>query len=447
MQRPARFNYFAMIATLGVLAGCGTTTSSSSGAGAAGDLSGCRGTVTVATDFPLTGGDSTDGPFPERGAHLAVTQANSNHLLGGCSLKYVSKDDSTVAKNGHDPAQGAANVTALASDSSVVGVVGPFNSSVALAEIPVASQNHLALISPSNTQPGLTIAGSNPLIDTNALYKGPHTYFRVIATDAVQAKILAYVATKELNTKKAYVFDDQETYGAGIATIFKKEFATYGGAVVGTASLPGSTTTFTTQMSDAKSKGADLIFFGGLTGTGAGLARRDAVAAGLAIPFIGGDGLQDTKFVTDANSGSNSSAADGVEATSAPDVTKLSSAAKFYSDYAAAYASDPAPYNDGKKEPYTAYGYDAMQILLQSVKTVISNNGGQLPSDPQAFRDAVVAALHNTSYDGATGHLSFDQNGDLPPPSSFTLYKVSGASWTTKETLVEDTSGNVTVKS
>lgn len=432
------------MAGLTVLSACGTSTSNNGGSTA--NLSSCHGTVTVATDLPLTGGDSTDGPFPAYGAQLAVKQANDNKTLGGCTLKYVSKDDSSVAKNGHDPVQGANNITALAADSSVVGVVGPFNSTVALAEIPIASQNHLALISPSNTQPGLTQAGSNPLIDTNSLYKGAHTYFRVIATDKVQARLLSYVATHELKATKAYVIDDQETYGAGLATLFKQFFAQDGGTVVGSASLPGSTTTYTTQMSDAQSKGAQLVFFGGTTATGAGLARRDMGAIGFNVPFIGGDGLQDLKFITDANSGSSSSEADGVEATSAPDVTKLASAAKFYSDYAAAYASLPAPYNNGKNEPYTAYGYDAMQILIQAIKTAIGNNNGQLPSDTRAFRDAVVAALHNVSYDGATGHVAFDSNGDLPPPSSFTLYKVTGGKWATVETLTEDTSGNVTVK-
>ena len=128
-------------------------------------------------------------------------------------------------------------------------------------------------------------------------------------------------------------------------------------------------------------------------------------------------------------------------------MTKLSSAAKFYADYAARFASLAAPYNDGTKEPYTAYGYDAMQILLQSIKTAIVNNNGTLPTDPQGFRDSVVAQLHQASYNGATGHISFDQNGDLPPPSSFTLYTANNGAWSAKETLVEDASGNVTVKS
>jgi branched-chain amino acid transport system substrate-binding protein len=450
MSLTRRLLPIAGISGLIALSACGTSTSTSSSGGGAG-IAGCHGTVTVATDLPLTGGDATDGPFPQLAAALAASQANTNHTLGGCTLKYVSKDDSSVLKNGHDPAQGAQNITALAADNSVVGVVGPFNSSVALAEIPKASAAHLAVISPSNTNPCLTAVVavcSDPTIkiDTASLYPGPHTYFRVIASDVQQGDIDGYIAAKVLNAAKVYVIDDQEAYGRGLALLFTKAYTADGGTIAGTASLPGSTTDFSTQMSDAQSKGANAIFFGGTTGNGCGLLRRDMSKAGLNIPLLGGDGCQDTKFIKDANSGSNTSAAEGAQATSAPDVTLLSSSAKFYSDYAAFYASQPAPYNDAKKEPYSPYGYDAMNILIQAIKTVITNNGGQLPSDTTTFRDAVVAQLHNTSYDGALGHTGFDSNGDTTN-TGFTLYKVSSAAWTSVHTYAVDTSGTVTVKS
>jgi branched-chain amino acid transport system substrate-binding protein len=438
------------IAALGVLAACGTSTTTTSSSAAAG-IAGCSGTITVATDLPLTGGDATDGPFPQLAAELAVTQANAHKLMGGCTLKYVSKDDSTVLKNGHDPQQGAANITALASDATVMGVVGPFNSSVALAEIPVASTNHLALISPSNTNPCLTAVVpvcSDPTININtaSLYPGPHTYFRVIASDVQQGEIDANIAAKVLNATKVYLIDDQEAYGRGLALLFKKYYTADGGTIVGQASLPGATTTFTTQISLAKSEGAQAIFFGGTTGNGCGLVRRDMGSAGLAIPLLGGDGCQDTKFISDANSGAKTTEAEGSYATSAPDVTKLASSATFFSQYAAAYSSKTAPYNDGTKEPYTAYGYDAMNILLQAIHSVLVANGGQPLSSPQAFRDAVVAQLHNTSYDGALGHTTFDTNGDTTN-TGFTLYKVTGGNWVGVHTYAVDTSGNVTVKS
>ena len=75
-----------------------------------------------------------------------------------------------------------------------------------------------------------------------------------------------------------------------------------------------------------------------------------------------------------------------------------------------------------------------MNILIQAIKAAINANGGQLPSDPQSFRDAVVAQLHNTSYDGALGHTSFDANGDTTN-TGFTLYKVTGGAWVGVEHL------------
>ena len=450
MRRSAALFSFTAISAIGVVSACGTSsTNGGNSSSGGGGLSSCSGTITVATDLPLTGGDSTDGPFPMYGAKLAVDQANANKVLGGCTLAFISKDDSSVAKNGHDPAQGAANITALAANQSVVGVVGPFNSSVAEAEIPVASQNHLPLISPSNTNPCLTVQGvpaSTCGITTSSLYPGPHTYFRVIATDIDQGEIDAYVAAKVLNATKAYVFDDQEAYGAGLATLFINHFQSDGGTIVGHASLPGSTTDFSTQISDAQSSGAQVIFFGGTSGNGCGLVRRDEGKAGLNLPLLGGDGCQDKKFITDANSGSNTSAAEKGYATSAPDVTKLGTSTAFYSAYSAAFASQAAPYNDAKNEPYSPYGYDAMNILIQAIKAVLLQNNGTIPSSTQTFRDDITAQLRNTSYDGAIGHTGFDTNGDTTN-TGFTLYKVSGGTWTSVNTYQVDTSGNVSVKS
>lgn len=423
---------FVGVLGIAALSACGTSGPATSSSGGTGNLSSCQGTISVATDLPLTGGDATDGPPVQKAAQLAVEQANTNKTLGGCTLKYTSKDDATVLKNGHDPAQGAANITALASDQSVVGVVGPFNSSVAVAEIPVASQSHLPLISPSNTNPGLTQAGTNPDVNTSSLYPGPHTYFRTIGTDITQGEILSYVATKELNFTKAYAIDDQETYGKGLSTFFQKYFAQDGGTIVGTASLPGTTKQFQTQIADAQSKGAQLIFFGGTSGNGCGVIRSQMPAN---LPLLGGDGCQDDKFITDASSN-----APGSEVTSAPDASKLTTATQFYTDFKTRFNED------GTESPYTPYGYDAMNSLIQAIKAVLLANGGQPPSDPQTFRDDVATQLHSLNYSGATGTVAFDMNGDTTH-AGFSLYTISAGKWVPKELLTADATGKVSVAS
>ena len=61
------------------------------------------------------------------------------------------------AVNGqYNAAQGAADLQTLANDPNVVGVVGPYNSDVAAAQIPISNAAGLLLCSPANTRIALT---------------------------------------------------------------------------------------------------------------------------------------------------------------------------------------------------------------------------------------------------------------------------------------------------
>src|SRR5438034_7508345 len=90
--------------------------------------------------------------------------------MPGYTLVFDPRDD--VGPSGfHDPAVGAQNVRALISDALVAGIVGPFNSIVAKAEMPITNQAPIALISPSNTNTCLTqeaadvgCSGANDLV-------------------------------------------------------------------------------------------------------------------------------------------------------------------------------------------------------------------------------------------------------------------------------------------
>lgn len=413
--------------SLAVLAGCGTsnnTSSSGNSSGGGGGLSSCTGSVTVATDLPVSGSDASDGKPTQNGAQLAVDQAAASKLLGGCTIKLEAKDDASVALGKHDPQQGAQNVTELAGDASVLGVVGPFNSNVALSELPIANKANLVMISPSNTNPGLTIVGSNPDIPTASLKPtGVTTYFRVCTTDIGQGKADAQEAAQTLGAKKAYVFDDQETYGKGLADQFSKYFQQDGGSIAKRVSLPGDTKDFSTQLTEAKSLGIDVIFFGGTSSNGGGIIKKQMAAAGLSsVKYVGGDGIVDDEFFTEAGS-----AAEGAYGSvAAPDPTKLSTAAKFVSDYKAAFGSDPGA--------YSANAYDAMNILLQAIKKTISDNGGSLPTSGSAFREAVRKNVAATSYDGAIGHTSFDANGDTSNVL-LTIFQAQGGKWVYSSTV------------
>src|SRR6266702_3838887 len=168
---------------LAILAACGAGTSST---GSSTPTTGST-TIKIASDLPVSGKDASSSKPAENGAHLAVDQANAKHVIPGYTLVFVPKDD--VGPSGiHDPAVGAQNVTSLAGDALVAGIVGPFNSNVAKAEMPITNQAPIAQISPANTNQCLTkntpesgCSGSADLLPT-LRPTGKVSYFRIATT-------------------------------------------------------------------------------------------------------------------------------------------------------------------------------------------------------------------------------------------------------------------------
>src|SRR5207249_2052534 len=107
---------------LAILVACGTGTTGGGGGGGT-TITGST-VIKIATDFPASGKDTSNGKPAENGAHLAVDEANKNHTIPGYTIAFVPKDD--VGPSGsHDPGVGAQNVRALIGDALVVGIIGP----------------------------------------------------------------------------------------------------------------------------------------------------------------------------------------------------------------------------------------------------------------------------------------------------------------------------------
>lgn len=402
---------------LGILAACGPV---SSGGGTGSGST----TIKVATDLPVSGGDESIGKSTENGAHLAVDQANAKHTIPNITLQFQADDDVGVG-GVHDPTKGANNVTSLIGDALVAGIVGPFNSNVARAEMPVTNNAPIALISPSNTNPCLTKTGAAVgcvgADDTAASLRptGKVSYFRLAATDDHQGPAVADYLYNTVHLKKAYVIDDTETYGAGLAKYFVQEWTKLGGTVVdGKSHSIKSTTSYTNILTVAASSTPDVIYFGGVYANGGTLIRKQmqTVPALKNTVFAGGDGIEDISFATAVGLTGGKIYA----SVAAPDATKIPAAQTFIKDYMAKYGSAVGP--------YSATAFDSMNILIQSIKTALAK-GAHTPTDSsdsagaKTFRQAVINAIQGISYDGVTGHTSFDQTGDTTN-KIFTIYQV-----------------------
>ncbi|GAC1389191.1 MAG: branched-chain amino acid ABC transporter substrate-binding protein [Ktedonobacteraceae bacterium] len=395
---------------LAMLAACGAGTTSTGTT--SGTTKGST-TIKIASDFPASGKDESAGKPAENGAHLAVDEANSTNFLPGYKFEFVAKDD--VGPSGsHDGATGQKNVTDLIGDALVAGMVGPLNSSVAVSELPVANQAPFAIISPANTNDCLTQndpvkeCGANGKLDT---YRptGKVTYFRIATLDKFQGAALADYAFKTKSYKKAYVIDDTETYGVGLATSFITEWQKLGATVIDRKSVAPTTTSYVNILTQIASTNPDVIFFGGNDSTGGTLIRQQMqqLAALKNTPMVAGDGTQTSAFArTIGNTG-------GPVYTS---VAAVNAAALGGPSQAFITAFD-AKYGANNISSYSAGAYDCAKIIMQAVKTAIGK-GVNTPKDSgdaaqaKVFRQAVIDAIQATDYTGVTGHHTFDKNGD-----------------------------------
>jgi branched-chain amino acid transport system substrate-binding protein len=410
-----RFVPAAALALL--LAACGSGGSSSGGSTGASSAPGASGgTIKIGVDLPLSGADASIGIPTQNGVLLAVEQTNAAGFAGGAfKLDTSVLDDAVQGK--HDPAAGAQNVKTFIADPTVLAMVGPFNSNVAKSEIPLTNDAGLAQISPSNTNDGLTIGDDAKKLRT--ANPNVNTYFRVCTRDSKQGAALAQVAFGKLKFKKVFIIDDNETYGKGLADVFDASFRSLGGTVLGHEHVTANQVDFKSLLTKIKAQSPDAVFFGGNTSTGGGLIRRQMADVGLAqTPYLGGDGISDDEFETQAGAAANGS----YFTVASPDANKLPSAKKFVADYTARYKTPVGP--------YSANAYTAAMIEIAAIEKAITANGGKMPTRADVLKN--IAATAN--FDSPIGKVGFDANGDTTSPV-LTLMEVVGGKKVTLDVI------------
>jgi len=246
--------------------------------------------------------------------------------------------------------------------------------------------------------PALGVTCTNP-----AVTAGNTHYFRVCFLDPFQGPVLANYAFQNLGVKKAYCLSKLgDDYSGGLVGYFSDAFQKLGGEVV-KAEFPDGNSDFTSYITSAMNAGCG-VFFSPTSTEAAQLIIKQAASQGMTMPLLAGD-TWDSNVILDAAKGTN------VQVT----VTT------FYSD-----GTDPDfeagikkwiggdatnLKNNGGNDTLAAVsvmGYVAYNVALQAIKDAGSK-------DPKA----VMAALPKVSYDGVTGHIEFDENGDAKVKTAY----------------------------
>ncbi len=400
----------AAVGAVAIIVTACTSTPSGSGAAAGGTP------IKVGIELPMTGGEAPNGVPTANGVQLALEQLK----VDGYNITINQQDDAVNGK--HNADQGAKNMQTLANDPEVLFVVGPYNSSVAQAEIPVTNAAGLMQCSPANTAVELTKPwGKAKPEDLRKTNPDKIAYVRVAATDDIQGAGGADIAAHTLNAKTAYVLDDTQTYGKGVADAFTTAFETFGGQVVKRDGVPDTTTDFTSYVTTAKGLNPDVIFYGGVTTSGIGLFRKQMAQQGLqTIPLVGADGINDGSAATASSFLNIAGDGDANTYSTVAAIHDIPNPDKFAADYKAKFNADPGS--------YSAPGYACTQVFLQALKAVGASAGGDMAKLREAIR-AYVADPAN-SYDTVLGKFQFDKDGDTSQHTiSYYEYDPTAKGW------------------
>jgi len=363
-------------------------------------------TITIGISLPLTGSSLASAGPARDGALLAIKEANAAGTVKGYTINTTILDHSVNGQ--YDAQQGAKDMTTLVANSSVVAVVGPFNSAVAKVQIPISNAAGLLQCSPANTNQDLT--KGDPGKQLRAANPDKINYIRVATTDDIQGPAVAQFAYQDLGLKNVAIVDDLSVYGKGIADTFSQEFTSLGGTVVDREGADPKTTDYSAILTKFAGLKPDSVFFGGVTANGGGLLRKQMPQAGLgSLPFLGGDGIQDQNGGVAGSFINIAGAAAASSYSSVAAIHDIPDAAAFATKYTAEYKTDPGA--------YSASGYACAQIIIQALSTAAGKG--------DITREAVRAAATDTSttFQTVLGPVMFDNVGDTNQ-KIISLYKV-----------------------
>ncbi|MCG3175593.1 MAG: Leucine-specific-binding protein [Candidatus Omnitrophica bacterium] len=328
--------------------------------------------VRIGLVAPLTGDQAYIGQGCLNGARMAVEDANvRGPVFGQARLELVPLDDQ------HNPTQAVLAANKLVADPTVIGVVGHFNSSCTKAASAIYHEGRMVQVTPASTNPEISRQGFD-------------TFFRVCATDDVQAPAAARYAYGRLGARRAAIIDDQTTYGKGLADQFEKTFKDLGGEVLRRDGITQGEKDFAPLLTRIKVLKPELVFYGGVYPELA-LLLKQSRKLGLKTQWMGGDGIYEASLIQLAGP----DVAEGLYATMlGVDPKTLPSAADFVKRYEARH---------GEIGSFSTYAYDAANVIIEAARRAGAPDRQAVLSEVRATKD----------HSGILGPVNFDENGDV----------------------------------
>jgi len=328
--------------------------------------------IVLGAIMPLTGDAAAYGKNCKQGIELAVSEVNAKGVIKGDKIKVIFEDSQL------QPRVAVSVFQKLVSVDKVVAVLGPLASSCAMATAPLANQNKIVSFSPGASTPKLTDAG-------------PYV-FRDWQSDALEAVVMAKYALKKGWTKFA-VFYVNNDFGIALKNYFTKTVEKDVGKILLTESFEQGQTNFKSEITKIKSANPDAIYLLSYPQQTPNIINQ-MKALNVKAQILGVAAMEDPSLIKIA--GKN---AEGIQYTIAIPASKDNSIRKnFIENYHKKFGENPGLISDT--------GYDAVYILAKTIENSKRLNG-------ESIQKSLSEIKH---YNGASGKMTFDENGDVIKP-------------------------------
>ena len=324
---------------------------------------------------PQTGPAAVYGLATYRGAQIAADEITAAD--NGITIILLNEDDT------HD-AEKAVNAYNNVMEQGAQMIVGTTTTAPCIAVGAKAYEERVFMLTPSASSTDVTADKDN--------------VYQLCFTDPNQGSASAAVINeKQLGTKIAVIYNNADAYSTGIYQTFVQKAAELGLEIVSTTTFTDETTDFSVQVSDAKDKGADLVFLP-IYYTPASQILIAAKAIEYAPVFFGVDGMDGILTME----GFDPALAEGVMlltpfvADAKDDLT-----VNFVQKYQEQYGEVP--------NQFAADAYDCVYAMVEAAKLAEVQNG----EAAEDICDRMISAMQELQITGLTGAMTWSANGEV----------------------------------
>jgi branched-chain amino acid transport system substrate-binding protein len=272
----------------------------------------------------------------------------------------------------------------------VAVILGPVLSSQAFAADPLAVQAGVPVVGVTNTAKGIPDIGP--------------TVFRVSAPESVQIPKSIAVAKKVLGLSRvAVLYDNADDFTVSGYKTFAEELQKNGIQIADTITFTRGDSDFSAQLTKAKAANPQAIVVSALAREGT-LLLIQGRNLGITVPFIGGNGFNDTNIITRAGAAAEGLIVGTAWVPSVPSAVNL----RFYDSYRDTY----------KKEPnqFAAQAYAGAQVVCEAIRRATLTGGEDIKVQRSKITDALKTIKN---FETPLGRISITAGRDVDQPRTF----------------------------